>query len=199
MCNPKLANKTVIRCPRCAEEMIRCTIDGKSGRLQVAHYPGMKNIAKTATFDVSEEIEVRGTAFSREARRMSADGRLFLSECSGLCLSCSDPFTVYRIVQTSGPLPNHLSAVDFEHGYRHASIYQTGQDGFANAHLLQDVLHHGNYYGCWLEIWSDAALFWTLDETDIAELVDSAIIASHSVGALYRDEHRNFKAEARIS
>jgi hypothetical protein len=179
--------------------MIVCNTDGKSNRLQVKHYPGMRNIAKTATFDFSEEIAILGVAYSREARRMQGDGRLFAAECSGVCLACNNPFSVYRIVQTSGPVPGHLSGVDFEHGYLSASIFDTGITGLANSHLLEDVLHHGNFYGYWLESWSEAVRWWTLSESEVAGLVDASIAASKTIGSMHKEARRGSRVEARIN
>lgn len=199
MCSPEQAEKTVINCPTCSVEMIHCSTKLKSGRIQVRHYPSLKNISKTATFDVSEELSITGVKFSRDARRMQSDGRLFLAECSGVCLSCNNPFSVYRIVQTSGPVPAHLSAADFENGYRSASIYKTGLQGLANTHLLEDVMHHGNFYGYWLESWSEAVRLRTPEGVDVNSLIVASLSASKAITGLYRESHQTDRAEARIN
>jgi hypothetical protein len=179
--------------------MIHCSTNPKSGRIQVKHYPSLKNISKTATFDVSEELPITGVDYSRDARRMQSEGRLFLAECSGVCLSCENPFSVFRIIQTSGPVPAHLSAADFENGYRCASIYKTGRRGLANTHLLEDVMHHGNFYGYWLESWSEAVHLRASDEVSMSSLIDASLLASKAISGLYRESHRTDRAEARIN
>lgn len=178
--------------------MIVCTPNSDNGRIQVKHYPRLTNVSKTATFDFSEEISVIGLSFSREARRLHADGRLFIAECSGVCLNCSNPFNVYRIVHSSGPLPAHHSAVDFEHGYRKAKIYDMGQDGLANSHLLEDVLHHGSFYGFWLETWSKARPWALTENSDLGAMLDKAIEAAGAVAHIYRDAHKVTRAKAGI-
>jgi hypothetical protein len=179
--------------------MIHCSSNSKSGRIQVKHYPSLKNISKTATFDVSEELPITGVKYSRGARRMQSEGRLFLAECSGVCLSCDNPFSVFRIIQTSGSVPAHLSAADFENGYRCASIHKTDLRGLANTHLLEDVMHHGNFYGYWLESWSEAVHARTLDEASVSSLIDASLSASKAISGLYRESHRTDRAEARIN
>jgi len=198
MCNPSKQNISLISCPSCSAEMIKSKVNEKSRRVEVKHFPKMRNVLKTSTFDYAEEVELHGLAFSRGIRRRYGDGRLFVSNCSGLCLACHNPLTVYRVVHTSGPVPAEHSAVDFQHGYRSAEIYDTDQSDFAGGHLLEDVLHHGSYYGSWLECWSQAFPYATVSESELGDLVNRSLDAADAIAKEHQEVSKLYKFEAKI-
>jgi len=199
MCTPFNQKKTIISCPTCSAEMISSRIDPNSGRVKVVHFPNMKNVLKTSTFDCAEEIELTGLEYSREVRRRYADGRIFAANCTGLCLACHNPFTVYRIVHTSGPVPAEHSAVDFQHGYRTAEIYNPDLQAFAGAHLLEDVMHHGAYYGSWLECWSEAIPYATGSDEDVSNLTSRSLDAASSISRRHQKVTQVYRFEAGIN
>jgi len=199
MCNPTQKNVSEIVCPSCSEVMVSSRVEVNTGKVRVKNFPGMKNVFKTSTFESSEELELTGLDYSREIRRRHSDGRTFLSECTGVCLACNNPFAVYRIVHTSGPVPMQHSAADFEHGYRNATIYEADQPGFSGGHLLEDVMHHGAYYGYWLECWSQAFPWCTVEPNEIATLAERSLDVASSIAAQHHESNKVYRLEARIN
>ncbi len=178
--------------------MFSCTVN-KGSHLRVVHYPGMKNVTRAATFDVSEEVSVEGLEYGRSARRLHAGSRLFAARCSGSCLKCGNSFVVFRTVCTSGELPNGLSAVDFEHAYREAKIFSSDFTGHANTHVLEDVMHHGNYYGCWIETWSKALPATSLNEHVLPNIIQSSIDVADDVVRYRTADRMSYRASAGIN